>query len=99
MSTSQIKALVIEAVKRESKGAGALALLKAARAQIVAAHDYETKGDLKNALAAYAKTGSLVRAALDSTEYKRESAGGVVHKECLEFQKVRISSDLPMPSY
>ncbi|KAJ7931675.1 cysteine proteinase [Mycena leptocephala] len=87
MSTSQIKALVIEAVKRESKGAGALALLKAARAQIVAAHDYETKGDLKNALAAYAKTGSLVRAALDSTEYKRESAGGVVHKECLEFQK------------
>ncbi|KAJ7781910.1 ubiquitin carboxyl-terminal hydrolase 4 [Mycena maculata] len=87
MSTSQIKAQTIEAVRRESRGAGALALLKAARNQIVAAHDYEGKGDLKNALASYTKGGTLVRAALDSTEYRRESAGGVVHKECLEFQK------------
>ncbi|KAJ7504212.1 ubiquitin carboxyl-terminal hydrolase 4 [Mycena galericulata] len=87
MSTSQIKAQMIEAVRRESRGAGALALLKAARSQIVAAHDYEGKGDLKNALASYTKGGTLVKAALDSTEYKRESAGGVVHKECLEFQK------------
>ncbi|KAJ7491946.1 ubiquitin carboxyl-terminal hydrolase 4 [Mycena latifolia] len=87
MSTSQIKAQMIEAVRRESRGAGALALLKAARSQIVAAHDYEAKGDLKNALASYTKGGTLVRAALDSTEYKRESSGGVVHKECLEFQK------------
>ncbi|KAJ7656258.1 ubiquitin carboxyl-terminal hydrolase 4 [Mycena polygramma] len=78
---------MIESVKRESKGAGALALLKAARSQIVAAHEYEAKGDLKNALASYTKSGTLVRTALDSTEYKRESAGGVVHKECLEFQK------------
>ncbi|KAJ7117734.1 hypothetical protein C8R44DRAFT_200951 [Mycena epipterygia] len=87
MSTSQIKAQMIEAVRRESRGAGALALLKAARSQIVAAHDYEGKGDLKNALASYTKGGTLVRAALDSTEYKRESSGGVVHKECLDFQK------------
>ncbi|KAJ6488088.1 ubiquitin carboxyl-terminal hydrolase 4 [Mycena vulgaris] len=87
MSTAQIKAQMIEAVRRESRGAGALALLKAARSQIVAAHDYEAKGDLKNALASYTKGGTLVRAALDSTEYKRESSGGVVHKECLEFQK------------
>ncbi|KAJ7696472.1 hypothetical protein B0H17DRAFT_399696 [Mycena rosella] len=87
LSTSQIKAQMIEAVRRESRGAGALALLKAARSQIVAAHDYEAKGDLKNALASYTKGGTLVRAALDSTEYKRESSGGVVHKECLEFQK------------
>ncbi|KAJ7140302.1 ubiquitin carboxyl-terminal hydrolase 4 [Mycena crocata] len=87
MSTSQIKAQMIEAVRRESRGAGALALLKAARSQIVAAHDHEAKGDLKNALASYTKGGTLVRAALDSTEYKRESAGGVVHKECLDFQK------------
>lgn len=87
MSTSQIKAQMIEAVRRESRGAGALALLKAARGQIVAAHDYEAKGDLKNALASYTKGGTLVRAALDSTEYKREASGGVVHKECLDFQK------------
>ncbi|KAJ7809041.1 ubiquitin carboxyl-terminal hydrolase 4 [Mycena olivaceomarginata] len=87
MSTSQIKAQTIETVRRESKGAGPLALLRQARAQIASAHDYEAKGDLKNALAAYTKGGSLVRAALDSTEYKRESAGGVVHKECLDFQK------------
>ncbi|KAJ7880060.1 hypothetical protein B0H14DRAFT_3770142 [Mycena olivaceomarginata] len=71
MSTSQIKAQTIET----------------ARTQIASAHDYEVKGDLKNALAAYTKGGSLVRAALDSTEYKRESAGGVVHKEFLGFQK------------
>ena len=51
MSTSQIKAQMVEAVRREARGAGALALLKAARSQIVAAHDYETRGDLKNALA------------------------------------------------
>ncbi|KAJ7255432.1 hypothetical protein B0H12DRAFT_532300 [Mycena haematopus] len=87
MSTSQIKAQTREAVRRESKGAGALALLKAARTQIAAAHDYEGKGDLKNALASYTKVGTLVSAALDSTEYKRESAGGVVHKECVEFQR------------
>ncbi|KAJ7019793.1 ubiquitin carboxyl-terminal hydrolase 4 [Mycena alexandri] len=87
MSTSQIKAQMIEAVRRESRGAGPLALLKQARSQIVAAHEHESKGDLKNALASYTKGGTLVRAALDSTEYKRESAGGVVHKECLEFQK------------
>ncbi|KAJ7625489.1 ubiquitin carboxyl-terminal hydrolase 4 [Roridomyces roridus] len=84
MSTVQIKAQMIEAVRRESRGAGALALLKAARNQIVQAKDYEGKGDLRNALASYTKTVSLVKAALDSTEYKRESAGGVVHKECLD---------------
>jgi ubiquitin carboxyl-terminal hydrolase 8 len=93
MSTSQIKAQTIETVRRESKGAGPLALLRQARAQIASAHDYEAKGDLKNALAAYTKGGSLVRAALDSNEYKRESAGGVVHKECLDFQKVGGPSD------
>ncbi|KAJ6619943.1 hypothetical protein B0H10DRAFT_2024179 [Mycena sp. CBHHK59/15] len=87
MSTSQIKAQMIEAVRRESKGAGAKALIKAARSQIVAAHEYESKGDLKNALASYTKGGSLVRAALDSTEYKRESGSGDVHKDCFEFQK------------
>ncbi|KAJ7251294.1 ubiquitin carboxyl-terminal hydrolase 4 [Mycena rebaudengoi] len=87
MSTSQIKAQMVEAVRRESRGAGALALLKAARSQIVAAHDHESRGDLRNALASYTKGVSLVKAALDSTEYKRESAGGVVHKECLDFQR------------
>jgi ubiquitin carboxyl-terminal hydrolase 8 len=87
MSTSQIKAQAIETVRRESKGAGPLALLRQARAQIASAHDYEAKGDLKNALAAYTKGGSLVRAALDSTEYKRESAGAWCTR-CLDFQKV-----------
>ncbi|KAF8216733.1 hypothetical protein K438DRAFT_1953639 [Mycena galopus ATCC 62051] len=93
MTTSQIKAQTIEAVRRESKGAGALALLKVARTQMAAAHDFEARGDLKNALASYTKGGTLVRAALDSTEYKRESAGGVVHKECVEFQR-SFSTDM-----
>ncbi|KAK7025134.1 ubiquitin carboxyl-terminal hydrolase 4 [Favolaschia claudopus] len=88
MTTSQIKASTMEAVRRESKGAGALALLKAARTQIAAAREYDGKGELKNALASYTKGGTLIKAALDSTEYKREAPGGVVHKECLEFQRL-----------
>ncbi|KAJ7066422.1 ubiquitin carboxyl-terminal hydrolase 4 [Mycena amicta] len=93
MSTAQIKAQMVETVQRESKGAGALALIKAARHQVVAAHDYEARGDLKNALASYTKCGSLVMAALDSTEYRREAANGLVHKECFEFQKT-YSTDM-----
>ncbi|KAF7308949.1 Ubiquitin carboxyl-terminal hydrolase 4 [Mycena kentingensis (nom. inval.)] len=93
MSAQQIKGQSVEAVQRESKGAGALALIKQARIQIVAAHDYEGRGDLKNALASYAKCGALVVAALNSTEYKREPATGLVHKECLDFQKT-YSTDM-----
>ncbi|KAF7309945.1 Ubiquitin carboxyl-terminal hydrolase 4 [Mycena indigotica] len=93
MSTSQIKAQMVEVVQRESKGAGALALIKAARHQVVAARDHESRGDLKNALASYTKGVSLVKTALDSTEYKREAHTGLVHKECAEFQRT-YSADM-----
>nr|GAT54986.1 ubiquitin carboxyl-terminal hydrolase 4 [Mycena chlorophos] len=93
MTTGQIKQQMKEAVARESKGAGALALIKQARSQVVAAHDYEGRGDLKNALASYTKCASLVMAALNSTEYKREPPTGLVHKECQEFQRT-YSTDM-----
>ncbi|KAF7370425.1 Ubiquitin carboxyl-terminal hydrolase 4 [Mycena sanguinolenta] len=57
MTTSRIKSHTVDAVHRETKGAGALALLKVARGQIAAAHEYEGRGDLKGALAAYTEGG------------------------------------------
>ncbi|CAK5267757.1 unnamed protein product [Mycena citricolor] len=85
MTAAQIKTHSIEVVKRETKGAAPLSLLRMAGTQIASATECENKGDLRNALAAFTKCATLVQTVMDSTEFKKEGVHGVVHKEARDF--------------
>lgn len=76
------------------KGASPLSLLRSARAQITHARESELSGDLKNALSALTKAVSLTAMIMETADFKAEmqpGKRGVLSKELVEFQQVRIT--------
>lgn len=90
MSAEEIKEKAQETVKKEAKNASPLVLIRIAKSQMLKAQEYETNGDLKNALSALTKVASLTRIIMSSPEYKEEQKvrKGVVTQEFMEFFKV-----------
>ncbi|KAJ7580153.1 ubiquitin carboxyl-terminal hydrolase 4 [Mycena floridula] len=87
MSVGEIKSRAREAVKKEARGASALTLIRTARSQVASGKDYETQGDLKGALGAFAKAASLAQMAMNTSEFQAEAKGkvGVLRKEFSDF--------------
>jgi ubiquitin carboxyl-terminal hydrolase 8 len=88
----EIKEKALHDAHTAGRGASAIALIKAARTQMVQARDAEGEGDLKGALSRYFRAASLVQMFLASAEFKAESAPGkrgVLWKEFADFQQVR----------
>ncbi|KAI6164667.1 hypothetical protein EDD17DRAFT_1561941 [Pisolithus thermaeus] len=89
-SISEIKEKAKEDARRSAKGVSAISLLRAARSQLQSAQSYEDTGDLKNALSALLKAGSLAAMVMNSNEFTNESRPGkhgVLYRECVDFQK------------
>jgi TPR repeat protein len=86
-SVNEIKQKAREAVRKEARGASALTLLKTAKTQMLTARDFESQGDLKEALSAFTKVASLLQMTMDTAEFASESRGkgGVLKKEFAEF--------------
>lgn len=82
-----IKERAKESVQKETRGASPLNLIRIARTQYLAGRDSEERGDLKGALAAFIKSVSLAKMAIDSRENER---GGVLRMEINEFFEVRL---------
>ena len=90
LSVLDIRQRAKDSVNKEAKGVAAISLIRTARAQIITARDYEAKGDLRPALAAYIKGATLTKTAMDSQEYTQEprGKGGVIRKELNDFLEV-----------
>ncbi|KAL1747878.1 ubiquitin carboxyl-terminal hydrolase 4 [Schizophyllum fasciatum] len=78
---SEIKKHAQDAVIKETRGASAISLLRSARTQTQKGKDHEARGELKEALSAYAKATAL---ALRTIEHKdlleeKKDKGGVLH--------------------
>lgn len=89
-SISEIKEKAKEDARRHAKGISAISLLKTARSQLQIAQSHEDAGDLKNALSALLKAGSLAAMVMNSSEFVNESRPGkhgVLYRECVNFQK------------
>lgn len=72
-------------------GISAILLLKAARNQCQVAQANEDQGDLKGALSALLKAGSLAAMVMNSKEFTGESRPGkygLLYKEFINFHKV-----------
>ena len=89
MTVAEIKDRAIQQVHKFGRGVGALALINTAKTRIADAERFERENDLKNSLDSYTKAICLVTMCLDTTEFKAERAGGVLHREVQEFQTVR----------
>ncbi|KAL4065925.1 hypothetical protein V8B97DRAFT_1865268 [Scleroderma yunnanense] len=90
LGISEIKEKAKEDARRHAKGISAISLLKAARNQSQIAHANEAGGDLKGALSALLKAGSLAAMVMNSAEFLAESKAGkhgVLYKEFVNFQK------------
>ena len=91
ISISNIKEKAKEDARRHAKGISAISLLKAARNQSQVAQANEDQGDLKGALSALLKAGSLAAMVMNSSEFAGESRPGkhgLLYKEFVNFQKV-----------
>jgi len=91
LSISDIKEKAKEDARRHAKGISAISLLKAARNQSQVAQTNEDQGDLKGALSALLKAGSLAAMVMNSSEFAAESRQGkhgILYKEFVNFQKV-----------
>ncbi|KAF9466165.1 hypothetical protein BDZ94DRAFT_1188229 [Collybia nuda] len=82
MNAAAIKEKAKESVLKEARDASPLTVIKIARTQYLAGRDNEERGDLKGALAAFIKSVSLAKMAIDSPENER---GGSLRKEINEF--------------
>ncbi|KAG6336456.1 hypothetical protein ID866_2627 [Astraeus odoratus] len=90
LSISEIKERAKEDALRSGKGISAISLLKSARSQSQLAQMYEDQGDLKGALSALLKAGSLAAMVMNSSEFALESKPGkhgVLWREVVNFQK------------
>lgn len=90
MLVSEVKAKARDAVQKEARGASAISLIRIARAQLLSAKDFESKGDLKSALGSFIKAASLTKMTMDSSEFAQERAGkgGVLRQELNHFLEV-----------
>jgi ubiquitin carboxyl-terminal hydrolase 8 len=86
MSITDIKNKAKEAVQKETRGATALGLIKAARSQYDNGRNYERTGDLPNGLGSFIKAASLAKIAIDSDNAQT----GVLQKEINDFMTVRV---------
>jgi ubiquitin carboxyl-terminal hydrolase 8 len=68
-----------------------MTLLRAAQSQVLHGADYETQGNLKEALSAFSKAASLAQMTLSTSEFtaEKKGKGGVLSKEFTEFFEVR----------
>jgi ubiquitin carboxyl-terminal hydrolase 8 len=91
ISISEIKEKAMENAHKVARGASAMSLIKTARVQVLAAQEYELSGDLKGALSALIKAGTLAQMLMNSAEFGAESAPGkkgVLYKEFSDFSQV-----------
>ncbi|KAL4264076.1 Ubiquitin-specific protease doa4 [Pleurotus pulmonarius] len=82
MNISEITSSAKDAVNRETRGATPMSMIKTARRQVQQGKDYEVRGDLKSALAAYTQAAALAKMTLDHPEMKK---GGGLKKEFNDF--------------
>ncbi|KDQ26519.1 hypothetical protein PLEOSDRAFT_1043620, partial [Pleurotus ostreatus PC15] len=82
MNISEITSSAKDAVNRETRGATPMSMIKTARRQVQQGKDYELRGDLKSALAAYTQAAALAKVTLDHPEMKK---GGGLKKEFNDF--------------
>ncbi|KAL0953949.1 hypothetical protein HGRIS_005110 [Hohenbuehelia grisea] len=88
MSIQDILNNAREKVQRETRGATAMTMIKTARRQALQGKDYETRGNLKGALAAYTQALVLAKHTVDSSEMTAENRagkGGMLKKEFNDF--------------
>ncbi|KAF9224073.1 cysteine proteinase [Gyrodon lividus] len=90
LTVTEVKEKAKEDVRKAAKGVSAISLIKAARSQFQHAQTYENQGDLKGALSALLKAGSLSHMVMNSSEFSAENKvgkHGVLYKEFCDFQK------------
>ena len=88
MTAAEIKIKAQATVQKEARGASAMSLIRAARAQSLLAKKYEMNGNLKIALDAFTKAASLAKMTMESAEFAAESASsrtGLLRKEFTDF--------------
>lgn len=86
LSSDEIKRQAMETVDREASGASVPALLSSARSQLALGSEYEAKGELGSAYAAYTKTADLTRKAMARADSGPKDP--VMKREILLFMQV-----------
>ncbi|TRM57899.1 hypothetical protein BD626DRAFT_513251 [Schizophyllum amplum] len=86
-SINEIKKSAQDAVTKETRGASGISLLRSARTQTVKGKEHEAKGELKEALSAYAKAAALAFRTLDHKDLleEKKDKGGVFMKEVKQY--------------
>ncbi|KAF9233475.1 hypothetical protein BU15DRAFT_53836 [Melanogaster broomeanus] len=90
LTVAEVKEKAKEDVRKAAHGVSAISLIKTARSQSQLAQINENQGDLKGALSALLKAGSLAHMFMNSPEFIAENKHGkhgVLYKEFLDFQK------------
>ncbi|KAH7922616.1 cysteine proteinase [Leucogyrophana mollusca] len=90
MTVAELKEKAKEDAQHAAKGVSAITLIRGARSQSQMAQQCENSGDLKGALSAFTRAGTLAQKFMDSAEFNAErqpGKHGVLHKEFMEFQK------------
>lgn len=93
LTVAEVKEKAKEDVRKAAKGVSAITLIKTARTQSQQARIYENQGDLKAALGALLRAGSLSHMFMNSPEFMTENKPGrhgVLYKEFIDFQKVDL---------
>ncbi|KAL1726470.1 ubiquitin carboxyl-terminal hydrolase 4 [Schizophyllum commune] len=82
-SINEIKKIAQDAVIKETRGASGISLLRSARTQTQKGKDHEARGELKEALSAYAKAVALALRTLDHKDLleEKKDKGGVLMME------------------
>lgn len=96
LTVAEVKEKAKEDVRKAAKGVSAITLIKTARTQSQQARIHENQGDLKAALGALLKAGSLTHMFMNSAEFMIENKPGrhgVLYKEFMDFQKVDLYLD------
>jgi ubiquitin carboxyl-terminal hydrolase 8 len=91
MSVFEIKERAKESVHKQARGASPMALIRTARTLSLVAQACELSGDLRGALSAFIKAGTLALMFMDTVEFKAESGSekmGVLFKELQYFTRV-----------
>lgn len=90
-SINEIKKIAQDAVIKETRGASGISLLRSARTQTQKGKDHEARGELKEALSAYAKAVALALRTLDHKDLleEKKDKGGVLMMEVKSYIEVR----------
>ncbi|KAF8645081.1 hypothetical protein AX16_008139 [Volvariella volvacea WC 439] len=86
-SYADIRAEAIENVEKQIRGASPINLIRTARNQFASGKDYESKGDLKSAYAAFVRSAKLMQVVMESNETKSEKGIGILKKEIQSFME------------